>query len=91
MKEQWKAALAGAVIGVGGVVAGIPLAGQPAEAQAGGYRECFFAYQEGVDIDDHGVVATPDANRRITVPSGYDVVGGAGTGRNVPAILFCRR
>ncbi len=90
MKQQWKTALVGALMAVGGMVAGTWLAGQPAEAQTGGYTVCFFGSQEWVDVDASGHVATPRADRLIEVPSGYDVVSGGGS----PAggvILFCRR
>lgn len=93
MKEPWKAGLVGAVIGIGGLVAGMQLAGQPAAAQSSGYTVCFFATQELVDVDSSGRVATPRTDRLITVPSGYEVVGGGGSGTSGTdgAILFCRR
>lgn len=63
----------------------------PAEAQTRGgtFRECFFARQESVDVDNESRVDQPGANRRIRVPSGWSVVGGGGHA-GIPNILFCR-
>lgn len=92
MKEQWKAGLMGAVIGIGGLVAGMQLAGQPAAAQSRGYTQCFFAQQEVEDTNDDGRVSGPASAHLIVVPSGYEVVSGGGNGRvDHGTILFCRR
>jgi hypothetical protein len=91
--QPWKAALAGAGIAIGGMVVGAQLFGaEPANAQAGAYRECFFGQQELVDIDNAGEVATPPRDRTILVPRGFEVVGGGGNARgDHGTILFCRR
>src|SRR5688572_12438922 len=89
--EPWKAAIGGAVIALGGLALGAHLFGaEPASAQGSGYRECFFAEQEVVDVDNTGTVAAPPPQRTIVVPRGYEVVSGGGLQQR-GVILFCRR
>ncbi|MGE0788643.1 MAG: hypothetical protein AB7S26_23430 [Sandaracinaceae bacterium] len=64
-----------------------------AQAPAGrAYRECFFAHQEGVDINDQGLVQVPtNNNRRILIPSGWEVAAGGGiAGEWQGNVLLCR-
>ena len=91
--EPWKAAVGGAAIALGGLALGAHLFGaEPASAQTGAYRECFFGQQEVVDIDANGAVEMPTRDRTIVVPGGYEVVGGGGNTRaDHGTILFCRR
>ncbi len=91
--KDWKLAMVVGGFTLAGVVIGAQVFGaQPATAQDGPYRECFFARQESVDVDDEGVVATPDRSRMIRVPTGYTVVSGGGTdGSSRAYALFCRR
>jgi hypothetical protein len=91
--KDWKLAVVVGAMTLAGVVVGAQVFGaQPATAQEAGYRQCFVGIQEGVDINDEGVVATPERSRTIVVPSGYTVVGGAGGGTPGRGyVLFCRR
>jgi len=64
----------------------------PATAQSRAqYRECFFAYQEGVDVNDSGNISAPGQNRRINVPPGWTVVSGGGISTRAHGnLLLCR-
>lgn len=85
--EQWKLVLAGGALTLVGVVMGAVLFGsQPVVAQEAGFRECFFAFQEYVDVNTEGIVALPDRAHTIVVPRGYVPVSGGGA-----TVLFCRR
>lgn len=92
--EGWKLVAAGGVMTLLGMAAGAQLFGaQEAVAQDAAWRECFFGWQEAVDIDTNGVVAAVDRAHSITVPSGYTVIsgGGGGGGGGAGFVLFCRR
>ena len=85
--ESWKIAFITSAMTLSGVALGAYLfGGNPVQAQQAGYRECFFGRQEGVDINNEGVVARPNPDQTIVVPAGYEVVSGGGA-----FILFCRR
>ena len=61
--KDWKLVLADGGIALGGMVVGASLFGvHPAAAQRT-YTRCFFGYQEAVDIDNSGTVASPGADR----------------------------
>jgi len=68
------------------------LGAPPARAQSRPqYRECFFARQESVDVNDSGNFETPGQNRRINIPSGWTVVSGGGVDGNYQGnVLLCR-
>jgi hypothetical protein len=95
--KEWKLVVAGGLIGMLGMGAGAWVFGsRPVEAQEQApqvqWRECFFAEQEAVDVNDQSVVATPSANRLIRVPSGWTVVSSGGSSREsvVGTVMFCR-
>lgn len=92
--KEWKLVVAGGLIGMLGMGAGAWVFGsRPAEAQESvpqvHWRECFFGYQESVDVSDQGIVETPQPNRLIQVPTGWSVVSAGGTGGH-STVLFCR-
>lgn len=85
--ESFKVAFLASAMTLSGVALGAYLfGGNPVQAQQAGYRECFFARQEYVDINNEGVVTRPNRDHTIVVPAGYEVVSGGGG-----QILFCRR
>ncbi len=92
--KEWKLVVAGGLIGMLGMGAGAWVFGsRPVEAQEQapqvGYRECFFAYQEPVAVNDQSLVEAPRPNRLLRVPNGWTVVSGGGIqGHGV--VLFCR-
>ena len=96
--ESFKVAFLASAMTLSGVALGAYLfAGNPVQAQQAGFRECFFARQESVDINNEGVVARPNRDQTIVVPAGFEVVGGGGASwlnsgnANSGTVLFCRR
>jgi hypothetical protein len=88
--KDWKLAVVVSAMTLLGVAVGAQMFGaQPATAQDTGWRECFFGHQQSVDINNEGVVATPDRAHTIVVPAGYSVVGAGGG--SIGMVLFCRR
>jgi len=89
---QWKFLVLVAGVALGGAVVGATWVGvRPASAQVAppAFTHCFFGRQESVDIDNSGIVATPDLAHTIVVPPGWTVVGAGGTGGSA-TILLCR-
>ncbi len=90
--EQWKLAVVVGAVALSGVVVGAGCFGAPAaSAQVAqpAFTRCFFGRQESVDVDNSGVVASPDLSHTINVPAGWTVVGAAGT-EGQAAVLLCR-
>ena len=92
--KEWKLVVAGGLIGMLGMGAGAWVFGsRPVEAQdqvpQAQYRDCFFARQESVDVNDQSLVEPPQANRLIRVPTGWTVVSAGGTG-GYSTVLLCR-
>ncbi len=90
MKDYKLALVVGSMTLLGVAVGAQVFGAQPATAQTTGYRQCFAGWQEAVDINNEGVVATPDRAHTILVPSGYDLVSSGGGGAGT-VVLFCRR
>lgn len=86
----WKTRLVLLVAVLGGVLIGAHLfSGQPAEAQSRSYRQCFFARQETVDVNNESEVAHPGRNRLVNVPNGWTVAG-AGYSAGGGMVMLCR-
>lgn len=96
-KDSMRAAFLGSAMTLAAVAFGaLAFRSPPVEAQtSAGYRECFFGIQEFVDINDEGVVQTPQRNRLIRVPTGWEVVSSGGMGSDNHerggVVMFCRR
>lgn len=92
--KEWKLVIAGGLIGMLGMGAGAWVFGsRPAEAQEQvpqtHWRECFFARQESVEVNDQSVVDTPGENRLIRVPNGWTVVSSGSGSHGHGTVMFC--
>jgi hypothetical protein len=90
-----RSAVVGGVLVILGVALGaIVFRSEPADAQAGPYRECVFGRQETHDINGEGRWELADrefqGNRIIRIPRGWDVVGSGGLGVT-GVVMICRR
>ncbi|MFO0685863.1 MAG: hypothetical protein U0234_27640 [Sandaracinus sp.] len=93
---DWKLALVVGGVALGGVVVGAQCFGaRPVAAQTSTtYTRCIVARQESLDTRDDSSIEAPDPGHTVTVPSGWEVVGGGGLsdrGNYVGAIVLCHR
>lgn len=73
-----KLILVGAMLVGAGVLAGLCLRGERAEAQGGAWHSCIVADSEIVNGNNPGEMRDASGERRVLVPVGYEPIGGGG-------------
>lgn len=93
--KEWQLVVAGGLIGMLGMGAGAwvfgsrPVGAQEQAPQVN-WRECFFASQESVDVNDQGLVERPPANRIVRVPNGWTPISSGSGSNSFGTVMFCR-
>lgn len=94
--QDWKLALVVGGVALGGVAVGAQCFGaRPVAAQTSAtYTRCIIARQESLDTRGDSSIEAPDSGHTITIPTGWEVVGGGGPtpdDRFLGAIVLCHR
>jgi len=90
--QDWKLALVVGGVALGGVAVGAQCFGaRPAAAQTSAtYTRCIIARQESLDTRDDSSIEAPNSGHTVSIPPGWDPVGGSGDGV-MGYVVLCHR